>query len=195
MAVTAPSVPATTVAVVNPFGQLVNVTVTGGTITGIMSAPAVAPAVATPAVPLSTVTATNPNVFPVAVAVAAGTVTHVAVNGSDQFTGTNVTAVVPPSGTIAITYSVAPTWLWTALVAGFAGTSIASPSSVQLWPGGSITLVYSVAPTWAWTNPQELAGTAVPGGMNSSSGSQALQLPLAPHSEASQLSLGTGVSN
>jgi hypothetical protein len=65
-----------------------------------------------PAVPASTVTYTNPCGQTAFVTVAGGTVTHITVNGTDQATSTNFMATVPAGGTIAITYSAAPTWYW-----------------------------------------------------------------------------------
>jgi hypothetical protein len=194
VAVTTPAVPASGTAQLNSTGQDVDVAVTGGTITGIQVTAALQPAVVTPAVPSSTVTATNTNSFPVAVAVTGGTVTHVTVNGSDQFTGTGVTAVVPAGGTIAITYSVAPTWAWSALVAGFGGTSIPSPSSVPIPPGGSVTLTYSVAPTWAWTDPLDLAASG-PAAENLGPVSQTTDEPEPAHTEDGESGLGIGVEN
>src|SRR6266700_3999828 len=112
MTLVTPAVPATTVVQPNATGQWVDVTVTGGTVTGILVNPPVVPPVTTPAIPASTVPAVNSNPFPVSVLITAGTVTVVSVSGVTQFTGTNVTAVVPPGGSISLTYSVAPTWAW-----------------------------------------------------------------------------------
>jgi hypothetical protein len=201
MAVPTPSVPATTVAQANQTGQNVSVTVTGGTVTGILTLFGTnpVPVQATPAVPATTVPATNTSQYPVAVAVTGGTVTAVTVNGSSQFTATGVTAVVPAGGTIAITYSVAPTWTWTPIVAGLAGT-LSSPNSVPVPPGCSIELIYSAAPTWAWTNPLDEGYT--PGyypGMNTlaeAAGYSPLTvLPYAQHAQAGQTGLATGASN
>lgn len=64
-----------------------------------------------PAVPASTVGQDNNNPFPVVVTVTGGTVTVIAVNGVT--TGITSGAVYVPAGqSIAITYSVAPTWSW-----------------------------------------------------------------------------------
>jgi hypothetical protein len=197
MAVTTPSVPATATPILNTTGQLVDVAVTGGTITGILVLPTPAITLVAPAVPASTVTATNSNAFPVAVTMAGGTMTHQAVNAVDQFTNqAGATLVVPAGGTIAITYSVAPTWTWQAAVAGFAGTSIPSPSSVPLPPSGAaIQLVYSVAPTWAWTAPLAIGYTPGYSGMNQAQGSQITQLPWAAHAVVGLTGLGVGVDN
>lgn len=149
-----PTIPLTTVALVNPYGQACSVTVTDGTITGVLVYPALAGPVATPALPATTVAATNFSGFPVAVAITGGTVSAVTVNGSATgLTASPTTAVVPVGGTIALTYTGSPAWAWSALCAGFCGTSIPSPASVPVPPGASVVLVYSVAPTWVWANP------------------------------------------
>jgi len=70
-----------------------------------------APTVTTPSVPASASPATNPNPFPVAVDIEGGTITVVAVNGV-TVGATDGTYIVPGNGTIAVTYSVAPTWVW-----------------------------------------------------------------------------------
>jgi hypothetical protein len=64
-----------------------------------------------PAVPASTATATNSSGSAVLVMVQGGTVTVVAVNGVTVGT-TQGLFLVPAGETIAITYSVAPTWRW-----------------------------------------------------------------------------------
>jgi hypothetical protein len=197
MAVTTPAVPATTVSQANQTGQNVDVAVTGGTITGILVnwPAAITPAVTTPAVPASTTPVTNTNAFPVAVTLAGGTITHQTVNGSDQFTNqAGATLIVPAGGTVAVTYSVAPTWTWAAAVAGFAGTSIASPSSVPLPPGCSVVLTYSVAPTWAWADPENEAWEGYASN-NATAINQEGQLPFAAHSEGGETGLGEAVSN
>lgn len=198
MAVTTPSVPATTVAVANQTGQNVDVAVTGGTVTGILVTPPsnLAPAVATPAVPATTVTATNSNAFPVSVTIAANGATITAITVSGSASGLTVgTVVVPIGGTVSITYTVAtPTWVWAPVVAGFAGTSIPSPSSVPLPPGCSITLTYSGPPTWAWIAPLDIdwIGYAQ---SNFTAINEQGALPWAGHAEGGEPGLGTGVSN
>jgi hypothetical protein len=67
--------------------------------------------VSSPAVPLTTVPATNTTGTVVAVTISAGTLTSVVVNGVQAGT-TAGTYLVPVGGTISITYSVAPTWVW-----------------------------------------------------------------------------------
>jgi hypothetical protein len=197
MAITSPAVAASGTAVVNTTGQWAAVAVTGGTITGILVLPLPAQSLTTPAVPASTVTATNSTQFPVAVTMAGGTMTHQAVNAVDQFTNqAGAILVVPAGGTIAITYSVAPTWSWQQILAGFAGTAIASPSSVPVPPNSSITLVYSVAPTWAWTNPAYLDGAPAYASMNSqASYSEVTALPWPAHNEGGVTNFALGVSN
>jgi hypothetical protein len=71
----------------------------------------VTPASSQPAVPASTTPIQNPNPFPARVVISAGTVTAVAVNGVTVGTGDG-TYIVPTGGSIAVTYSVAPTWVW-----------------------------------------------------------------------------------
>lgn len=74
--------------------------------------------ITTPAVPASTVAATNTTGYRATVYVKAGTLTVVTINGvSINQTATAGTAfpiphLLDPGGTIAITYSVAPTWVW-----------------------------------------------------------------------------------
>lgn len=67
--------------------------------------------VTTPAVPASTVTATNNTGSDITAYVTGGTVTAISVGGTA--TGLTSGAIYVPSGsTIAITYSVVPTWKW-----------------------------------------------------------------------------------
>lgn len=72
----------------------------------------VAAVAATPAVPASAVAQQNPNAQPVQVVVTAGTVTAVTVNGVQVGSGDG-TYFVPAYGSISVTYSAAPTWVWT----------------------------------------------------------------------------------
>lgn len=200
MTVATPAVPATTVVQPNNTGQFVNVTVTGGTITGILVNPPVVPVVATPAIPASTVAASNLNPFPVAVALTAGTVTVVSVNGATQFTATGTTAVVPAGGTIALTYSVVPTsWLWTALYDGRAGTAIPSPTTVTVPPGGTISLTYSAAPTWAWKNVSNTFYSPVYAAYNTAAEGAGFNpvtlMPYPAHDAGGGTLLGVGVTN
>ena len=198
MAVTAPSVPASGTAVANPTGDYVSVGFTGGTGTAAYVAPPNPPAVTTPAVPASTVTATNTNAFPVLVVVTGGTLTVVAVNGTTVGSAAG-SYVVPAGGTIAITYSVAPTWAWSQLVAGFSQASGALAGNLPLPPGCSVTFLYSVAPTWTWTNPIDL--DYPPGYYGSNANAEAAgwnpytALPYPQHATLAQPGLATGVSN
>jgi hypothetical protein len=194
MALTAPAIPASTVAQVNNTGQNVNVAVTGGTITGILVLPAPAQPLVAPAVPATTVQQVNNTGLPVAVTVTGGTVTVIAVSGVTSGL-TAGTVIIPAGGNIAITFSAAPTWTWQQAVGGFHGTSIPSPSSVVLPPAGSITLVYSAAPTWAWTNPCGIGFTPYAPAENLLNGSQLLQLPYAAHAEGGLTGLAVAVSN
>jgi hypothetical protein len=82
-AITAPSVPATTVAVQNPSGLAAIVTITGGTVTAVSTAPWAA---------------------------SAGAASFTTVNPGETSSETQVT--VPPGGFIKMTYSAAPTWSW-----------------------------------------------------------------------------------
>lgn len=66
----------------------------------------------TPGVPLSNTPVTNTSPLPASVVISAGTLTAVLVNGIQVGTGDG-TYIVPSGQTIAITYSVAPTWVWT----------------------------------------------------------------------------------
>lgn len=64
-----------------------------------------------PAVPASTVAVQNTNSYPVNVVISGGTITQVLVNGIVVGTGAG-TYLVSSGGSISITYSVAPTWVW-----------------------------------------------------------------------------------
>jgi hypothetical protein len=72
------------------------------------------PAVGQPAVPASGVAQENNNAFPVRVVISGGTLTAVVVNGV-TVGNTAGTYTVPAQGAIFVTYSVAPTWVWSAL--------------------------------------------------------------------------------
>lgn len=65
-----------------------------------------------PAIPASTVAATNTTSSPMWVEIAAGTVTVVKVDNVTIGARTSGMFIVRPGSTIAITYSVAPTWQW-----------------------------------------------------------------------------------
>lgn len=115
MTVTAPAVAASGVAVANPTGQWVNVTVTGGTVSGIYASnPAIA-AVTTPSVPASPATIANPNSFYVLATVTSGTVTVISVGGTTIYTATGNSVIVPPGVNLGLTYSVLPTLAFTPL--------------------------------------------------------------------------------
>jgi len=64
-----------------------------------------------PALPASTVAYTNSYGYPCQVQISGGTVTQITLDG--VATGmTSFFGIIPPGGTIAITYSSAPTWKW-----------------------------------------------------------------------------------
>lgn len=199
MAITAPSVPASGTALLNPTGDYVNVTTAGGTGTGLYASYQSPPVIATPAIPASPATVTNNSTGYVAVAVSGGTVTVIAVNGTTIYTATGNTVIVPPGGSVGLTYSVLPTWTWTAVVDGVSQASGALAQSIQLPPGCSITLLYTVAPTWTWGNPEEEGYT--PGYYASNAQAEAAgwnpytALPFAQHATLGQSGLATGVSN
>lgn len=74
--------------------------------------------ITTPAVPATTVVATNTTGFRCLVFLRAGTITVITINGvvtgitaAPSATGTFLT-MLEPGGTIAMTFSVAPTWVW-----------------------------------------------------------------------------------
>lgn len=73
-------------------------------------------AVSTPAVPLTTVVVTNTTGQYVSVAIVGGTMTNVSINGVTAGAGAGNYSL-PPGGTISMTYTVAPTWTWTAPIA------------------------------------------------------------------------------
>ena len=66
-----------------------------------------------PAVPASTVAANNTTGVDCMVFIAGGTISQVTINGVATGIGvTNMGYFVPAGGSIAITYTVAPTWKW-----------------------------------------------------------------------------------
>lgn len=167
MTLPSPAIPASGVAVNNPTGQLCVVSTTGGTVQSIYSGwqSALFPppaSVTPPAIPASTVTATNPSATTAQlVAISGGTSTVVAVNGVTVATATPATVVVPPGGTIAITYTVVPTgWTWTPLAGGASGNPLTPGTLVgPVYPWGTVSLLYTVIPTsWTWLNPLTLGG-------------------------------------
>lgn len=94
-------------------GNLTGTISQGGTLSGVVLRDNIgyAPSVTTPGVPTSTTTYTNTFGVDCEVWITGGTVTVIAING----TTTGVTSgsfVVRALSTIAITYSVAPTWVW-----------------------------------------------------------------------------------
>ena len=97
---------------------------------------AAASPVVTPAVPASTTPATNGNPLAVLVTITGGTVTLVAVNGGTVATSSPASAVVPTGGTIAITYSVAPTWTWATAELPQSGSSSMTAAVSATAPAG-----------------------------------------------------------
>jgi hypothetical protein len=73
--------------------------------------PTANPTPSQPAVPASGVAAQNTNSYPVTVVVSGGTATQTTVNGVVVGPGDG-TYVVPAYGSIAVTYTVAPAWVW-----------------------------------------------------------------------------------
>jgi hypothetical protein len=90
-----------------------------------------------PAVPASTVAQQNVNQYPVQVVISGGTVTAVFVNGIQVGAGDG-TYTVPANGSISITYSVAPTWVWSNLNAAIpAGLGV----NIGFYPGTKAIMV------------------------------------------------------
>jgi len=101
-------------------------------------------AVTNPGVPASTTPLVSTYNFPVLVNIVGGTMTNVSINGQTVGTGAG-TYLLPALGTITLTYTVAPTWTWTAVgtehnaLAGlpradegamyFRGTSLGNPAA------------------------------------------------------------------
>lgn len=108
---------------------------------------------ATPAVPSSTTPVTNTSQLPATVIISGGTLTNVAVNGVTVGSGDG-TYTVPAGGTIAITYSVAPTWTWT-LATSF---GLQAYLHVTAFTGTDVTMkLQDSADNATWT---DLAGAA-----------------------------------
>lgn len=70
--------------------------------------------VSAPSFPATTVAVTSTYSWYVVATITGGTVTNVSVNGSTVGTGDG-TYVIPPLGTIAVTYTGSPAWTWTAV--------------------------------------------------------------------------------
>lgn len=96
-----------------------------------------------PAVPASTVAQQNTNAYPVTVVISGGTATVTTVNGVVVGAGDG-TFVVPAYGSISVTYSSAPTWVWSnASAAGTIGIGVnvgfyPSTKAIFLYPGEQI---------------------------------------------------------
>lgn len=80
-------------------------------------------AIVQPAIPASTVAQQNTNSVPVQVVITGGTATSTSVNGI-VVGGGDGTYTVPAYGSISVTYSVAPTWVWTSLQLPSFGQSV-----------------------------------------------------------------------
>jgi len=114
--------------------------------------------ISTPAVPASTINAVNYTNQPYNVTITGGTLTAVTVNG--QTVGTTAgTYIVPAGGTIAVTYSVAPTWTWAPVYSPAAATVTVSRDQGSALgglgftlPSGTIMTVQNRAQLWGF-NP------------------------------------------
>jgi hypothetical protein len=109
--------------------------------------------VVTPAVPASTTAVTNGNPLPVLVTITGGTVTLVTVSGGTVATSSPASAVVDTGGTIAITYSAAPTWTWiTAQLPHSGSSSMTAAVSATAPAGGQAGTI----PQFTWFAGQPL---------------------------------------
>jgi hypothetical protein len=84
--------------------------------------------VSTPGVPASGTPVVSTFNQPVTVTITGGTMSNVTINGQTVGAGAG-TYVIPPLGTITMTYTVAPTWNWFSL--GVAHQAFANPSTVD----------------------------------------------------------------
>lgn len=122
-------------------------------VAAILTGGAAGPVPSQPAVPASTVAAQNVNAYPVQVVISGGTATVTSVNGIVVGAGDG-TFTVPAYGSIAVTYSVAPTWVWSnasgtaaPTVALFMGEN-ATTAPIDQGPGILAGGLYSVAFTF-----------------------------------------------
>lgn len=100
-----------------------------------------------PAVPGSGTPVPNPSSVPITVVVTGGTVTNVVINGVSAGSGDG-TYNLPPGAPITLTYSVAPTWTWTA------GTAFGAQAYLQATAltGSTATVTIQQSPDNAtWT--------------------------------------------
>lgn len=122
------------------------------------------PVPAQPAVPASGTAIQNLNTFPVDVQINGGTISNVAVNGINMFSATGL-YLVPAGGSIAVTYTVAPTWVWSN-ASGLAATSIVYNSRPDSLTGpnpqGGVITTFPFQ--IEWENQQPLYACAVGGG-------------------------------
>lgn len=89
-----------------------------------------------PAVPATNITVLNTNPNAVSVVISGGTLTAVKVNGVTVGTVAG-TYIVPAGQTIAITYTVAPTWVWTAVPASGDPLNLTVPPLATFSTAGS----------------------------------------------------------
>lgn len=107
---------------------------------GISSIPAVTyTTMSTPAVPASTVAVQNTTNVAQTVVITGGVVTAVVVNGI-TVGASDGTYVVPPYGSISVTYSSAPTWTWTQTQANISFT-LGQQVGVAYNPGNKAVLL------------------------------------------------------
>jgi hypothetical protein len=78
--------------------------------------------VSTPSFPATTVAQVSTYNDPVLVTISAGTVTSVVINGTQVGTGDG-SYLLPPLGSIAVTYTGSPTWVWTTVGFGYTALS------------------------------------------------------------------------
>jgi hypothetical protein len=119
-----------------------------------------------PAVPASTVTYANTTGQTAFVTIVSGTVTSINVNAVQVAVATNYMATVPAGQTIAVTYSVLPTWYWSPFTPAVPAslTTIANPTGQDLsvvLAGGTTTHIAVNGTDRATTTP---AFVMLPGG-------------------------------
>jgi hypothetical protein len=130
-----------------------------------------------PAVPASGVAVQNTNLYPVDVTITGGTVTAVVVNGVTVGTGDG-TYLVPVAGSISMTYSVAPTWVWadanptgsptTAVVLGRTEAEVQNGVAANGLQGSGLYIPAAMIPFGGggglpWENQRDCFATAIGG--------------------------------
>lgn len=111
-----------------------------------------------PPVPSSTDTCTNTTGQTAYVTVTGGTVTGISVGGTTVASGSDYTATVPAGETIAVTYSEAPAWHWSALTPAVpaSGTAVANTTGQDIsviLAGGTTTHITVNGTDRATTTP------------------------------------------